>query len=183
MKYLKKIKYMNEDVLVSYDYTLVDENSKSVKYEFSDDFGNNFLVVFKNDTIGPANRPILGSSYEVIYFVEVDESEVTVDTDGSLVLLKNRSAKINKWNDRFWSIDKIVSTKIYKLMETILGDIVSDFLLKHPFAKMVRLEGLSKDDEVGLTKRTKLYKRHLSRNILTGYSVEDKGNKIFIVKK
>ena len=42
MKYLKKIKYMNEDVLVSYDYTLVDENSKSLKYEFSDDFGNNF---------------------------------------------------------------------------------------------------------------------------------------------
>jgi hypothetical protein len=48
---------------------------------------------------------------------------------------------------------------------------------------MLRLEGLSKDGESGLTKRTKLYKRFLDRNPIDGYSVEDKGNRIFIVKK
>lgn len=174
---------MNEDLDLCYDFSVVDEKDTNVKYQFSDDFGNNFLVVFKNDTVGPAFSKRVGDSWEVIYLVEVDESEVTVDTDGSFVLLNNKSAKINKWNDRFWSIEKIVPTNIYKVVSTVLGDITTNFLSNHPETRMIRLEGLSKNGESGLTKRTKLYKRFLDRNPIDGYSVEDKGNKIFIVKK
>ena len=174
---------MNEDLDLCYDSLGVDEKDTNVKYEFVDDFGNKFLVVFKNDTIGPEFSKRVGDSWEVIYLVEVDESEVTVDTDGSFVLLNNKSAKINKWNDRFWSIEKIVPTNIYKVVATVLGDITTKFLSNRPETRMLRLEGLSKYGESGLTKRTKLYKRFLDRNPIDGYSVEDKGNRIFIVKK
>ena len=174
---------MNEDLDLHYDSLVVDEKDTNVKYEFVDDFGNKFLVVFKNDTIGPEFSKRVGDSWEVIYLVEVDESEVTVDTDGSFVLLNNHSAKINKWNDRFWSIEKIVPTNIYKVVATVLGDITTKFLSNRPETRMLRLEGLSKYGESGLTKRTKLYKRFLDRNPIDGYLVEDKGNRIFIVKK
>jgi len=183
MRYLKSFYSMNEDLDLCYDSLVVDEKDTNVKYEFVDDFGNKFLVVFKNDTIGPEFSKRVGDSWEVIYLVEVDESEVTVDTDGSFILLNNHSAKINKWNDRFWSIEKIVPTNIYKVVATVLGDITTNFLSNRPETRMLRLEGLSKNGESGLTKRTKLYKRFLDRNPIDGYSVEDKGNRIFIVKK
>lgn len=183
MQYLKSFYSMNEDLDLHYDSLVVDEKDTNVKYEFVDDFGNKFLVVFKNDTIGPEFSKRVGDSWEVIYLVEVDESEVTVDTDGSFVLLNNHSAKINKWNDRFWSIEKIVPTNIYKVVATVLGDITTKFLSNRPETRMLRLEGLSKYGESGLTKRTKLYKRFLDRNPIDGYLVEDKGNRIFIVKK
>ncbi len=160
---------MNEDLDLCYDFLVVDEKDTNVKYQFSDDFGNNFLVVFKNDTVGPAFSKRVGDSWEVIYLVEVDS------TDNSI----NKT----EWNGRFWSIEKIVPTSIYKVVSTVLGDITTDFLSNHPETRMIRLEGLSKNGESGLTKRTKLYKRFLERNPIDGYSVEDKGNRIFIVKK
>lgn len=160
---------MNEDLDLCYDFSVVDEKDTNVKYQFSDDFENNFLVVFKNDTVGPAFSKRVGDSWEVIYLVEVDSTDNSVNK--------------TEWNGRFWSIEKIVPTNIYKVVSTVLGDITTNFLSNHPETRMIRLEGLSKNGESGLTKRTKLYKRFLERNPIDGYLVEDKGNRIFIVKK
>lgn len=160
---------MNEDLDLCYDFSVVDKKDTNVKYEFVDDFGNKFLVVFKNDTVGPAFSKRVGDSWEVIYLVEVDSTD--------------NSVKKTEWGGRFWSIEKVVSTNIYKVVATVLGDITTNFLSNRPETRMLRLEGLSKDGESGLTKRTKLYKRFLDRNPIDGYSVEDKGNRIFIVKK
>jgi len=162
---------MNEDLDLCYDFSVVDEKDTNVKYQFLDDFGNKFLVVFKNDTIGPADSKRVGDSWEVIYLVEVDSNDKVKKTEWP-----NKSG-------RFWSIEKIVPTNIYKIVSTVLGDITKDFLSNHPEVKMLRLEGLSKNDETGLTKRTKTYKRFLERNPIDGYTAEFKGNKIFIVKK
>ena len=169
MKYLKSFYSMNEDLDLCYDFSVVDKKDTNVKYEFVDDFGNKFLVVFKNDTVGPAFSKRVGDSWEVIYLVEVDSTD--------------NSVKKTEWGGRFWSIEKVVSTNIYKVVATVLGDITTNFLSNRPETRMLRLEGLSKDGESGLTKRTKLYKRFLDRNPIDGYSVEDKGNRIFIVKK
>jgi hypothetical protein len=171
MKYLKSFYSMNEDLDLCYDFSVVDEKDTNVKYQFLDDFGNKFLVVFKNDTIGPEFSKRVGDSWEVIYLVEVDSNDKVKKTEWP-----NKSG-------RFWSIEKIVPTNIYKVVATVLGDITTNFLSNRPETRMLRLEGLSKDGESGLTKRTKLYKRFLDRNPIDGYSVEDKGNRIFIVKK
>lgn len=162
---------MNEDLDLCYDFLVVDEKDTNVKYQFVDDFGNKFLVVFKNDTIGPEFSKRVGDSWEVIYLVEVDSNDKVKKTEWP-----NKSG-------RFWSIEKIVPTNIYKIVSTVLGDITKDFLYNHPELKMLRLEGLSKNDEKGLTKRAKTYKRFLERNPIDGYAVEFQGNKIFIVKK
>jgi hypothetical protein len=145
------------DNLQGYTSELVDNNDRKVKYEFSDDFGNEFLVVFTNDPIGPKMKPMLGNSYEVTYFVK--------DGTGQ------------------WSVDTIVSTNIYRLMRTVLGDVLKDFLQTRPWVSTLRLEGLAKDGELGQTKRTKLYLRHLMSNPLPGFRIEQVStNRINLIK-
>lgn len=157
---------MNES-LGGYDYRVV-ENQKDikVKYEIVDEFGNEFLVVFRNDTVGPSFKPMLGTSYELTYFAKDPETGE-------------------------WSIDAIVSTNVYKLMKTIFGDVrdterrnvLSDFLETRQWVSVIRLEGLAKDGELGITKRTKLYLRHLRNNPLPGFRVEEvSANRINLVK-
>ena len=137
---------MNES-LQGYQNRVVDQNDKKVKYEFTDDYGNDFLVVFNNDPIGPINKPMLGNSYELTYFVRDPE---TGD----------------------WSIDSLVSTNVYRVVQTVLGDILSDFVKERPWVSVIRLEGLAKDGEIGKSKRTKLYLRFLESNPLPDFRIE-----------
>lgn len=131
----------------------------SVKYGFKDVDGNEYMVLFKNDTRGP-NGSELGSSYELTYFVwdlEIGE----------------------------WSISKIVNSNIFRLTNTVFGEILSSFLKTKTWVKMVRIEGLRKEGEgeFDITKRTRLYSRYLKRNPVEGYDMQISGNKIALTKK
>jgi hypothetical protein len=136
---------MNES-MIGYKNRLVDNNDKKVKYEFTDEYGNDFLVVFTNDTVGPISKPMLGKSYELTYFVKDTES-----------------------GD--WSVSKVVNTNLRLLLRTILGDILTDFLNDRPWVNTIRLEGLAKDGEVGQTKRTKVYLRYFENNEVEGFKL------------
>lgn len=147
---------MNER-LSGYKHDVVDDNDKKVKYGFSDEFGNEFLVVFTNDTVGPSSRPMLGNSYELTYF--------TKDSSGK------------------WSTSEVVSTNVYKVVQTVLGDVLSNFIEDRPWVSAIRLEGLPKEGETGKSKRTKLYQRYLEANPVPGFRIESTSiNRFNLVK-
>ena len=134
----------------SYEVNLLPGNDFLIKYTFTDVEENNYLVQLKNDSMGPGNSN-LGSSYELTYFV---------------------------WDDEIkdWSISKVVNANIFRLVKTIFSDIVPEFLKNKPWIKMVRFEGLAKEneDKFVITQRTKLYVRFLTNNPIEGYKMEKK---------
>lgn len=144
-----------------YEWRLVDDARFVVKYEFVDDFENRFLVVFRNDKVGPSDSPRLGNSFEITYFVwDTDVEE--------------------------WSINKMVSTNVHRLMRTIFGSVLDDFVRERNFISLIRVEGIPRvgEDPISRNARTKLYLRHLSGNPLGGYEVDSDGrNKIFLIKR
>ena len=51
---------------------------------------------------------------------------------------------------------KIVPTNIYKILKTIFGEIIPDFISKNPWCEMIKIKGLGKETESEpTTKRTK----------------------------
>lgn len=73
MKYLKSIKDVMNESIESYSFEVESNDDFNVKYRFDDLDGNKYLVQFKNDSIGSKSKPILGTSYELSYFVWDDE--------------------------------------------------------------------------------------------------------------
>ena len=135
------------------------ENDFIVKYYFKDIDLNDFMVQFKNDTVGSKSSPMLGNSYEITWYVLDD--------------------KVNKW-----SVTKIVNTDIWRTLHTIFGDILEFFLLERTWVTSIRLEGLSKENEKinSITQRTKFYLRHLRNNPVPMFKLENRGNKILLTK-
>lgn len=134
----------------------VNENDYLVKYEFNDNDGNRFMVQFKNDTVGPQFKPMLGNSYELTWYV---------------------------WDVNDWSVTKIVNGNIFSILYTVFGNILEEFLSKRPWVTSIRFEGIEKENEKEiLTQRTKFYLRHLRKNPLNGFRLENWGNKILLIK-
>ena len=160
MKYLKNFYFMIKESVETYDIkSEVNENNFVIKYEFNDDDGNRFMVQFKNDTIGPKSKPMLGNSYELTWYVWDNEIEN-------------------------WSVTKVVNSNVWKILHTIFGVILEDFILKNPIVTEIRFEGLAKDVEKNyLTQRTKLYLRHLKNNPVTGFKLENFGSNRIILRK
>lgn len=162
MKYLKSINdLMNERIKV-YSFEEESNDDFNVKYRFDDLDGNKYLVQFKNDSIGAKFKPMLGTSYELSYFVWDDEI-----------------------ND--WSVSKIVNSvkgNVYSTLETIFGKILNYFLEKRSWVKSIWFEGLSKDQEVSYqSQRTRVYLRYLRNNPVSGFDVQNFGNnKITLIK-
>jgi hypothetical protein len=148
------------DVLIGYEWSVTHNSYFERKYEFEDDMGNRFLVLFKNDREGPENQPILGMGYEITYFV---------------------------WDDVFqeWRIDKMVKTNIYCLMSTIFTSIIPSFVSEKKFAKTFRFEGICKmgEDSRFRNSRTNIYIRYLNRNPIDGFNIRTDINKVFLEKK
>ena len=159
MKYLKNFMTMVIEGIESYKVDIFSNSDFITKYVFSDLEGNEYLVQFKNDVVGPKNNPMVGSSYELTYFVWDEETED-------------------------WSIDKIVNSNVFRVMKTIFGEIVPLFLSKNSWVNLLRFEGLGKENEnkFAITQRTKLYLRYLSNNPIEGYKMENNGNRINLIK-
>ena len=141
-----------------YELKRIPCNDFVVKFEFEDLNGNKYLIQFKNDSIGPIDKPMIGTSYELTYFVWDEDSSA-------------------------WSISKIVSSNIFRLMNTIFAEAVPMFLQERTWVKKLRFEGLVKDNEKEfITQRTKVYLRYLKNNPIAGYKTTSCTNCISISK-
>jgi hypothetical protein len=68
MKYLKSFYFMVESIN-TYSISNIEDDTFITKYYFTDDEDNKYLVQFKNDKIGTKSKPMVGSSYELCYYV------------------------------------------------------------------------------------------------------------------
>jgi len=138
------------------NYEVVRDDNFYVDYTFSDDLGNKFLVQFKNITIGNKR---LGKDFTFSYFVW-DE------------------------NTNDWSVSKIIQSNPFKIVRTVLGDIMDDFIKKKPWINKIQFEGLPKDTESAYqSKRTKIYLRFLKENPKRNFKVVNYGNNVITLVK
>ena len=78
---------------------------------------------------------------------------------------------------------KIVPTNIYKILKTIFGEIIPDFISKNDWCQMITIKGLGKGTEKEpITKRTKIYYRYLQNNPIQGWKLDRYGNEIYLDK-
>lgn len=157
MKYLKSIKDVMNESIEGYSFYIESNDDLNVKYRFDDLDGNKYLVKFKNDSTGP-NKSILGTSYELSYFVWDN------DING-------------------WSISKIVNSgNVYTTLKTIFGKILNDFLKSRSWVKSIWFIGLAKEDDISQSQRSRIYLRHLKNNPIPGFDVNSLGNRIVLTK-
>lgn len=155
MKYIHSYLELINEGVEGYSYSLISDDPFLFKYEFFDIVGNRYLVEFKNIAI--ASKEILSSFYELVYFVEDNGS---------------------------FSVSKIVNVNPYKILQTVLGDILEDFSLNCRNAKIIYVVGLAKEREKNfITSRTKIYKRYLDMNPPKEFNVQQKGNSIELRRK
>lgn len=155
MKYLNSIYKLLLEFVDPYQWKLSDDDVNITKYEFTDAFNNKYLVEFKNIKIA---KNIISNEYELVYFVFDEERQS-------------------------YSVSKLVKGNPYRTIQTILGEIIHDFLRRNRWVKVVRMEGLSKEIEREyVSQRTKMYVRYLTMNPIDGYRLENYGNRINLIK-
>lgn len=85
-------------------------------------------------------------------------------------------------NDTEWTFD-IVQTNIYRILKTIFGSIIPDFIEKNTWCEMITIKGLGKETEKEpISKRTKIYYRYLQNNPIEGWELDRYGNEIYLDK-
>ena len=91
-----------------------------------------------------------------------------------------------KWylkKDGFYTYD-IVNSNIFKIMETVLGKILNDFIKRFDDCNSILICGLSKNHEKNeITQRTNVYFRYLKSHPIDGWIVDRYQNEIYLDKK
>ena len=78
---------------------------------------------------------------------------------------------------------KEVKTNVWKITETVMGQILKDFISKNDWVQSVKIVGLGKTTEKeSVTQRTKLYWRYLNNNPINGWELDRYGNEIYLYK-
>jgi hypothetical protein len=78
---------------------------------------------------------------------------------------------------------KVVQTNIFRLLKTIFGGIIPDFISKNDWCQMITIKGLGKGTESdAITQRTKVYYRYLQNNPIEGWELDKYGNEIYLDK-
>ena len=154
MKYLSHFfQFLTEEVQ-SYHFELESDDPFLIKYKFEDVIGNKYLVEFKNIPIRKIDE--LSHVYELLYYVE-DEGQ--------------------------YSVYKIVNVNPYRVLKTVFGDILNDFTKRCQWAKIIYFVGLAKETEKQyVTSRTRIYKRYLDMNPVSGFRIQQSGNAIQLTR-
>lgn len=136
----------------SYNFKINSNNPMLFTYNFEDVIGNKYLVEFKNIPVRKEKE--LSNVYELLYFVKDNDS---------------------------YSVSKIVNVNPYRVLQTVFGDILNDFIKRCSWAKEIYFVGLAKDREKEyVTSRTRIYKRYLDMNPPNGFNVRQSGNAILL---
>lgn len=93
--------------------------------------------------------------------------------------------------DLKWFLDKngiytydIVNSNIYRLLNTIMGKILRDFIEKNDDCRHILIHGMSKRNEKSeITQRTNVYYRFLKNNPIYGWDLDRYQNEIYLDKK
>lgn len=79
-----------------------------------------------------------------------------------------------------WTYEE-VKTNIYKVTETVLGQILNDYLSQNSWVEEIKIVGVGKKVEKDqITLRTKLYLRYLNNNPMSGWELENEENEIYL---
>ena len=136
----------------------IEDDGFVVRYGFADDSGNDYMVQFKNDCHVGGGRKILGKSYEMAYY--------------------------SKNEDGVWDARVLVNSgSPFKTMDAVFGKALKMFLRENEWVRNVWMQGIAKEGEIGTTKRTKLYARHLEKDPVRGFEMRIDGNRIELIKK
>ena len=134
---------------------MVRDNDFYVDYEFYDILGNHFFVQFKNIT----SNGKLTKEYTFSYFVWDQDIEN-------------------------WSVTKEVGSNPFRIVRTVLGDVLNDFIKRKLWCSRIHFEGLSSEQERDyISRRSKMYLRFLEQNPLIGWSWINYGNKFILSRK
>lgn len=154
MRYLTDFSQFLCEELQSYQFELNSDDRFIYKYSFQDVVGNQYLVEFKNIPIRKVGQ--LSHVYELLYYVE-DEGQ--------------------------YSVYKIVNVNPYRVLKTVFGDILNDFTKRCQWAKIIYFVGLAKETEKQyVTSRTRIYKRYLDMNPVSGFRIQQAGNSIQLIR-
>lgn len=153
MKHLNSI-YILLEAVDAYNWELISDESNKVKYNFEDLQGNQYLVEFKS--LPGIRKGDLSTQWELTYYV---------NSDGNFI------------------VSKVVNVNPYKVLKTVFDDILNDFIKRKSWVKVITMFGLAKDQEKSyVSQRTRMYVRYLQRNPISGYRMENFGNKINLIK-
>ena len=157
MKHIFNYMSFTESNSFSNTVKMTKDDNYYIDYQFEDNIGNKFLVQFKNVTLG---KNILSKEYTMSYFVW--------DKD------------INNW-----SVTKLAKSSPYKIVATVLGNILNDFLSRKSYlCNKVQFEGLAKENEKEFqTQRTKMYLRYLENNPVPNFKMTNYGNNIITLTR
>lgn len=154
MRYLTHFGHFLCEELQSYQFELISDDPFIYKYSFQDVVGNQYLVEFKNIPIRKVDQ--LSHVYELLYYVE-DEGQ--------------------------YSVYKIVNVNPYRVLKTVFGDILNDFTKRCQWVKIIYFVGLAKETEKQyVTSRTRIYKRYLDMNPVSGFRIQQSGNAIQLTR-
>lgn len=154
MRYLTHFGHFLCEELQSYQFELISDDPFIYKYSFQDVVGNQYLVEFKNIPIRKVGQ--LSHVYELLYYVE---------------------------DDGQYSVYKIVNVNPYRVLKTVFGDILNDFTKRCQWVKIIYFVGLAKETEKQyVTSRTRIYKRYLDMNPVSGFRIQQSGNAIQLTK-
>jgi len=155
MKLLLKFNKFYESLSFKNTVKVVRDDDFHVDYEFEDHLGNKFLVQFKNIT----RNGRLSKEYTFSYFVW--------DND-----IQN------------WSVSKEINSNPYRIVRTVLGDILQEFIKRKLWCGRIYFEGLSKETQKEyISQRSKLYSRFLEQNPVNGFTMVNYGNKFILTRK
>ena len=155
MKFVLDFISFNESVSFKDTVKMVRDNDFYVDYEFEDDLGNHFFVQFKNIT----SNGKLTKEYTFSYFVWDQDIEN-------------------------WSVTKEVGSNPFRIVRTVLGDVLNDFIKRKLWCSRIHFEGLSSEQERDyISRRSKMYLRFLEQNLLIGWSWVNYGNKFILSRK
>ncbi len=86
-------------------------------------------------------------------------------------------------SNQSYTSTKIVNVNPYRILQTVFGDIINDFIRRKPLVKKITMFGLSKDREKHfISQRTRMYVRYLERNPIPGFTMTNYNNTINLIK-
>ena len=160
----RNLNLLLEGKIESYWWTCTSTDNLCTTYEFEDEeFGYRYLVEFKNKFNRAGGKKELTTTYELLYYLFDDYKQE-------------------------WSVSILSGHNIWRVIKTVFGNILTDFLTNNKRFKIDRCQeliivGLSKTLEKSYqSQRTRVYLRFLVRNPIPGFKVECRGNTITLIR-
>ena len=128
-----------------------------------------------NESISSYNFKFDGETYEFTDGENIFEVEFTLEDD-----IYELKWYLNK--DGVYTYD-IINGNIYRIMETIFGKILNDFIQKNENCDSILIKGMAKNKErQGITQRTNVYFRYLRTHPISGWTLDKYQNEIYLDK-